>query len=208
MAEVLQVEMRETRGKRNARRMRKAGTVPAVLYGHGGSVVSLSVPAEQLDGAIRHGSRVVQLDGAVKEGALIQELQWNTWGNEVLHVDFTRVALDERVTITLKLELRGEAPGMKEGGVVDHHLHEAEFECKAVDVPEKIEVTINSLHLNDSIKIADLEIPEGVVCLTDPEELVVQCIEPVEVAEEAAEAGEGEPEVIGGRKEEEEGGEG
>ena len=117
MADVLQVEMRETRGKRNARRMRNAGTVPAVLYGHGGPVVSLSVPVEQLDSAIRHGSRVVELAGAVKEGALIQDLQWNTWGNEVLHVDFARVALDERVTVTLNLELRGEAPGIKEGGV-------------------------------------------------------------------------------------------
>ena len=202
MADVLQVEMRETRGKRNARRMRNAGTVPAVLYGHGGPVVSLSVPVEQLDSAIRHGSRVVELAGAVKEGALIQDLQWNTWGNEVLHVDFARVALDERVTVTLNLELRGEAPGIKEGGVVDHHLHEAEFECKAVDMPEKIEVTINSLQLNESIKIADLELPAGVTCLTDPEAMIVQCIEPVEVSEEVAEAGEGEPEVISGRKEE------
>jgi large subunit ribosomal protein L25 len=184
--------------------MRKAGSVPAVLYGHGGPVVSLTVPAEQLDGAIRHGSRVVQLEGAVKEGALIREIQWNTWGTEALHVDFTRVALDELVQVALALDLRGEAPGIKEGGVVDHHLHEAEFECKAVNVPEKIEVTINSLKLNDAIKIGDLELPAGVTCLTDPEELVVQCIEPVEVPEEVAEAGEEEPEVIGGRKEEDE----
>ena len=204
MAEVLQVEVRETRGKRNARRMRNAGSVPAVLYGHGGPVVSLTVPADQLDGAIRHGSRVVQLEGAVKEGALIRDIQWNTWGTEPLHVDFTRVALDEMVHVTLALDLRGEAPGIKEGGVVDHHLHEAEFQCKAVNVPEKIEVTINSLKLNDAIKIGDLTLPAGVTCLNDPEELVVQCIEPVEVSEEVTEAGEGEPEVIGGRKEDEE----
>lgn len=203
MAEVLQVAMRETRGKRNARRMRNAGSVPAVLYGHGGPSISLTVPADQLDGAIRHGSRVVQLDGAVKEGALISEICWNTWGTEPLHVDFTRVNLDELVQISLVLELRGEAPGIKEGGMVDHHLHQAEFECKAVNVPEKIEVTINSLKLGDAIKIADLKLPVGVVCLTDPELVVVQCIEPVEVSEEVAEVGEGEPEVIGGRKEEE-----
>lgn len=203
MAEVLQVAIRETRGKRNARRMRIAGAVPAVLYGHGGPVVSLTVPADQLDGAIRHGSRVVQLAGAVEDGALIREIQWNTWGTEPLHVDFTRVNLDELVQVMLSLDLRGEAPGVKEGGVVSHLLHEAEFECKAIDVPEKLEVTINSLKLGDAIKISDLEIPECVVCLTDAEAVVVQCIEPVVLSEEISGAGEGEPEVIGGRKEDE-----
>ena len=206
MAEELQVEVRQTRGKRNARRMRQKGTIPGVLYGHGEETVSLTVPAEGLETAIRHGTRVVDLAGAVQESALIRELQWNTWGTEVLHVDFSRVSADETIEVTVAVEVRGEAPGIKEGGVLEHLLHEIEIECKATAVPEKLAANVNKLKLGESITLADLDLPEGTTCHGDPTAVIVQCVQPVEAPEEGlGEAGEGEPEVIGGRKEEGEG---
>jgi len=205
MPEVLQVEVRQTRGKRHARRMRKDGKIPAILYGHGRESVSLAVAAEAVETVVRRGSHVVELRGAVKENALIRELQWNTWGTEVLHVDFTRVRADETIEVTVPVELRGEAPGLKEGGVIEHLLHEIDIECKATAVPEKIKANVNNLQVDQSVTVADLVLPEGAKCLASPDQVVVQCVVPVEVPEEEeAAAAEAEPEVIGGRKEEEE----
>ena len=110
--EVLEVQIRDSRGTRNARRLRQAGSVPAVLYGHGQETVNLSVSSEQFVAAIRHGSRVVALAGAVDQTALIRDVQWDTFGIEVLHVDFARVSASELVTTMVQVELRGEAPGV------------------------------------------------------------------------------------------------
>ena len=89
MADTLNVEMRESRGKRNAKRLRETGAVPAVLYGHGEKNLSLTIQSAQIAAAVRHGSRVVDLGGALKEKALIKHLQWDVYGTEVLHVDFS-----------------------------------------------------------------------------------------------------------------------
>jgi large subunit ribosomal protein L25 len=205
MAEVLNAELRETRGKRNARRQRRAGRLLAILYGHGQPSVSLSLSAEAMEAAVRHGARLVKLTGAVEEQAFIRELQWDPWGKHVLHVDFTRVSEHEKVQVMVAVDLRGEAPGMKLGGVVKHLIHELEIECEATAIPERLHVNINHLNLRDEISIAQLELPPGVVVLGDPESVVVECAEPVAVAEEEpAEAAEVEPEVIGRKKEEQE----
>ena len=100
MAESLKTELRASRGKRNAKRMRIAGSVPAVLYGHGMENLSLSVAAEELQAVLRHGARVVTLTGAVDEQAFVRDMQWNTWGTRVLHVDFTRISEHEKVEVT------------------------------------------------------------------------------------------------------------
>ena len=205
MAEAIPVEIRQSLGKRNMRRMRKAGQTPAVLYGHGEETVSLTIPTDAIETAVRHGSHYVELTGALNEGALVRELQWNTWGNEILHVDFTRASADEKVTVALPIELRGEAPGIKTGGVVEHLLHEVEVECSATNVPEKLSANINSLELGGLITLADIEVDPGIVLQDDLSKVVVQCVEPVEIVEEeAGEASEVEPEVIGRKEEDEE----
>lgn len=204
MAEQLNVEIRETRGKRNARRQRAAGRIPAVLYGHGEASLALSLPADELHTAVRHGARLVTLAGAVNEQAFVRELQWDTWGKQILHVDFTRVSAHERVRVQVPVELRGEAPGMKQGGVVKQLIHEAPIECEVSSLPDKLYVNINQLGLGDSISVGSLELPPTVEILLDPDVLVVQCAEPVEVEEEAVAAEQAEPEVIGRKKEGEE----
>lgn len=206
MAETLHVELRPSCGTRNARRLRRAGQVPAVLYGHKQETINLAVSAEELEGVLRHGARLVRLTGAVQEQAFIRELQWDTWGSHVLHVDFTRVSEHERVRVEVSVELRGEAPGQKAGGVIKHVLHQMEIECEATSIPDKLYVNINQLQLGQQITVGQLELPPTVKVLADPEELVVECHEAIEVAEEeAAPAAEGEPEVIGRKKEAEEG---
>lgn len=205
MAEVLSVSLREGRGTRQARKLRGDGQVPAVLYGHGQPTVSIAVPADQVQTAIRHGSHLVELQGALTQSALIRDVQWDTYGVEVLHVDFTRVEAGESVEVTVPVDLRGEAPGAREGGIINHVLHEVTIECPVSSMIDKIEVNINSLHLNDAVLAGQLPLPEGAKLLDDPEGVVVQCVEAAPTAEEEAVPGEAaEPELIGRKAEEEE----
>ncbi len=205
MSEQLNVELRDTRGKRHARRNRRLGKLPAVLYGHGQEAISLTLSAEQFEAAVRHGTRLVRLTGAVDEQAFIREIQWDTWGTHVLHVDFMRISEHEKVEVRVPVEIRGEAPGLKAGGVIKQLVHELEIECEATAIPDKLHVSVNQLQLGQAITVAQLELPAGIVALADPETVVVECSEPVEMVEEAPTApAEGEPEVIGRKKEEEE----
>lgn len=205
MAEIhkLTVDLRDGYGKRANRRLRSSGQIPAVLYGHKQAVQSLALSADELQNAVRHGNRFVALSGGLSENAFIKDVQWNTWGTEILHVDFARVSAHEKVHVTVAVELRGESPGIKDGGVVKHSLHNIELECEAASVPEKIGVNINHLEFNQTLHVSDLELPKGVTALMDPTTIVVSCAAPVEVSEESEAAGEGEPEVIGRKKAEE-----
>ncbi len=206
MALQLAVQSRADQGKHNNRRLRRAGKIPGILYGHGLQNVSLAVAADALTAAIRHGSRLVSLTGAVSESAFIRELQWDTWGTHIVHVDFTRISEHEIVEVRVPVELRGEAPGVREGGVVVQLIHEVEIACPAALIPEKLAVNINHLMLGQSILLNSLEVPQGAKILAaDLEAVLVECVVPMELPEEgAAEAAAGEPEVIGAKEKEEE----
>lgn len=206
MADTLSVEIREALGKRYNRRLRQQGKIPAILYGHGEAPVCLEVRADQFAAVVRHGSRMVYLKGALDEQAFIRECQWDTWGSRVLHVDLTRVSAREKVTVSVPVELRGDAPGVKEGGIINHQIHALEIECPANAIPDKFEVNINELNLGDSIGVGVIELPRGATTEIDENEPIVTCTHPVETPEEAEEAaGEEEPEIIGRAKEDEEG---
>lgn len=208
MAEELKVELRAERGKRRSRRMRHAGRVPAILYGHGEEPVSLAVPTEQIKAAIRHSSQMVDLTGALTESALIKDLQWDTLGTDVLHIDLMRVDASEVLTVEVTVDLRGEAPGTKEGGIVTHINHSVEIEVPASDVPERLHININQLGLEQSLTAADIEdMPQKAKLVTPPETVIVSCTAPLEEPEEEELAGEAEPEVIGQKESEEEAGE-
>jgi len=156
---------------------------------------------------VRHGSRVVELKGVVQEKAFIRELQWDVYGLQVLHVDFSRVSEHERLQLRVPVELRGQAVGLKSGGVIEHLVHELEIECGALQIPEKIEVPVSELDLDGAIHAGELKLPPGVVLVADPEQVVVQCVLPQAEQEiPGMEAGTAEPEVIG-RKAEDEAGE-
>jgi len=202
---VLVAEKREGRCTRAAQRLRAAGRVPAVVYGHKEGTVSLSLSAEDLTRAIRHGVRVVDLqtDGT-RQTTLIREVQWDHLGMDVLHVDFARVAADERIHVTVPVELRGIAPGVTAGGVLDQPTHLLHVECLAVDVPESVRVNINELQVGAAIHVRDLTLPNGVMVLDDPEAVVVHVTAPQAETEATPAAGaQAEPEVIGRQRGEE-----
>lgn len=208
MAETLNVKEREKGGKREARRLRRDGGIPAVLYGHGEANKNLAVVADEMASVVRHGGRVVDLAGAVQEKAFIRALQWDTYGTHVLHVDFTRVSADERIEVMVSVELKGQAIGIKDGGAVEHLVHEVEIECLALAIPEKLELNVSELKIDDQLTAADLKLPPGVVLITDPETVLAHCVEVREEEEEgAAAAGVAEPEVIGRKAEDGEEGE-
>ena len=206
MANVLNVSKREAFGTSNTRRLRKTGHIPAVLYGHGQETVSLTIPTAEVESAIRHGTQVIDIVGAASDSVLIRDVQWDPFGTQILHVDLTRVSADETVEITVQVELRGEAPGTKQGGIVEHLLHEIEIECPAAKIPERLSVSINELNLGDAILAQELEIPDSAKLITPEEQVIVQCVEPAVEIEEEEGVESLEPEVIGRKPEDEEGG--
>jgi large subunit ribosomal protein L25 len=202
MAETLNVKRREKLGGGNNRRLRQTGLVPAILYGHGEASVSLQLPAEAALGVIRHGGKLVKLAGDVSEGAFIKAVQWDVYGKKLIHIDFLRVSESELVKTTITIELKGTAPGLSEGGIIEFLVHEIEIECPAGSVPDKLIVNVNDLHLNGAIHSKEVPLPQGAKVLSDPDAVVVHCVAPHVVAEETpagaavAEPGAIEPELI------------
>src|SRR5262249_30490010 len=143
------------------------------------------------------------------EKVLIRELQWDHLGQNILHVDLERVSADERIQVPVKVSLRGIAPGVTGGGVLDQPIHMIQIECLAIAIPDSIRVNIGELQIGGSIHVRDLVLPEGVKALGDPDAIVVHVTAPVAEPEPTAaapaEAGAAEPEVIGRVKTEEEG---
>jgi large subunit ribosomal protein L25 len=210
MSELLRVEKRKSHGKRNNVRLRRSGRLPAVLYGHGEEAVSLTLAADQLEASLRHGAKVVDLDGDASGKALLQDVQWDTFFQEVLHVDLLRVRAGEKVKIDVPIELRGEAPGVLEGGLIEQVLHSIEIEVALDVIPDKLHVSIKNLKVGDHLTVKDIiDLPPGAEVLSDEDELVVHCVMPAAEEEEvvAEEGATAEPEVIGKGKEEEEEGE-
>jgi large subunit ribosomal protein L25 len=205
MADVLNATVREALGTQQSKRMRKRGEVPAELYGHGQPNAHLVLPASEVYAAVRHGAHLVELKGAVNESALIKEVQWDPFGSEVLHLDLARVSAEETVEVTLHVELRGTAAGTKEGGILQHVLHDVKILCPAGLIPDKLEARVSNLKVGDHITASQLELPAGATLITGPDQVIVQCAMP-QITEEAGAvppAEVAEPELIRKPKEEE-----
>ncbi|HZT82172.1 MAG TPA: 50S ribosomal protein L25 [Gemmataceae bacterium] len=207
----LTTQPREGRGSREARRLRQKGLIPAVLYGHKEETVALALPGEELEKVIRHGTHVLDLKtNRGVEKALIKEVQWDYLGKEILHVDFARVAADERVSVSVPIELRGIAIGTTHGGILEQPLHTVTVECLAIAVPGSIRVNVAELDVGQAIHVRQLQLPPDVKALADPEAIVVHVVAPAAAPEAAAAPpaeGGAEPEVISRKEKEEEEGE-
>jgi len=188
MMENIEVQSRSGVGSRAVARLRGQGLIPAVLYGHGEANVCLAVKREALDGLIKHGTKLVNLTGAAKDTAILREVQWDTYATEILHVDFARVSASEMVTITLPVELHGEAPGLNEGGQLRFATHELTIACPAVRIPESIRVTISQLGLGQAIHAGEVTLPEGAKMITPNEVVVVTVFKPAGEATATADA--------------------
>lgn len=212
--------LRERAGKGPARKSRRSGRIPAIVYGHGQPATSMVVDTKEFETALRQhegGNMIVSLqyDGNEKT-ALIREVQRDPISQEILHLDFQEVALTETVRVEVAINLVGSPRGVREGaGILEHINREVEVECLATAIPGSIDADVTDLFIGDSFHVRDLK-ADGVTILTDPSTTIATVVPPTvhETAEEAAEgeAPEGEaeePEVISkGKDEEEKSGEG
>jgi large subunit ribosomal protein L25 len=212
-AQALVAEARQKTGTMDARRLRRQGRIPGVLYGHKEANQDVSINHDEFWSIIRHNQRIVDVTvkGGKAQKCLVRDVQWDTIGKEVLHVDFERVSADERIRISVPIKLKGTAPGVGSGSVLNHHLHELEIECPVGAIPEVIIVSVTTLQLGDAIHVKELQLPDGVKALSDPDEVVAavvtQHIPVLEPTAAPVEPGPVEPEVITARKPTEEEGE-
>ena len=207
----LKASPRGRTGTRAARRLREDGKVPAVIYGHGKDTVSVTLAEHEVELAVLHGERLLEidLDGAI-ENVLTKDVQYDAFGNDILHVDLTRVDLNERVEVTVPVVLRGTPAGLADNGVLQQAVNEIRIECLVTAIPEDVRVSVNELNVGDALHVRDLPLPEGATLLDDPDALLCNVIviaEEVEAPEEE-EGQTAEPEVLGEKKEDETPGEG
>jgi large subunit ribosomal protein L25 len=212
----LSAQPREDVGKGVARKLRAQGRVPAVIYGHGEETRKLTLDAHDLSrlfARVHVENTIIELsiegeNAGVK--ALVREVQKHAWRDDILHVDFYQIHAGEHVNVEIPIRLRGNAPGVKIGGIMQQTLNDLEIRCLPDQIPEVIYADVSALDIGDGIHVSDLDLPEGVEPLVDLDRtvctVVPPTVSPTSEDEEAAEeepASE-EPEVIGRGHEDEE----
>jgi large subunit ribosomal protein L25 len=186
-------------GTRVSRRLRSKGQIPAVIYGHKLAVVPITLSRDDVWSMIKAASHLAELDlGEKTETVLIRDVQWDHLGKEILHLDFARVDVSELIETEVNIELKGTAPGVAEGGILEQLVHSLRVKCPAGSIPDSIKVDISHLNIDDGVHVRDLSLPEGLTVDTDADTLIVHVVvrgaaaEPTEAAAEAVT----QPEVI------------
>ncbi len=203
---VIESSVRETSGKGSNRKLRRAGKIPAVLYGHKNESVSLEVDPKDIFKILHSDSGEntifgLNVPGRERLNCLIKEYQLEPISHSLLHADFYEVAMDETLEVKVPLETEGESYGVKsEGGLMDIVHRELHVECLPGDIPESIVVNVTNLKIGDLIRVRDLVVSDKIKILDDPETVVVAIEHPRAEEVVAAVPGEAEaeaePEVI------------
>ena len=208
----LTAERRSDAGKGVARKLRAAGKIPAVLYGQGVDTTPLTVDSRELTHLLHGSAGSNVLVDLVVDGeehlAIPREIQRDHIHSRFVHVDFLAVSRTQTITVSVPVHETGEAVGVKEGGVVEHHLREVQIECLPQDVPDELVIDITDVELGEMVHVSDLQTPAGVTILTNPDDAILSVITPallrveadlsvpgeeaVEVPAEAEAEGEGE----------------
>src|SRR6056297_491177 len=207
----IEVKKRDETGKGVARKLRRNGLIPGVVYGHNREPQALTVDPDDLKGKINSNAIIdLNIDGE-EETVMIKDFQKDVIKEAIIHVDFQQISMDETISITVPIKLVGDAPGVREGGVLQQLMRDVDIEVLPTNIPDEIELNIDDLTLSDSLEVGDLDIPEDVNVLNSPDDVIVTVVAPSEeIEEEEEEELEEEfiePEVIG-EEEEEEGEEG
>ena len=204
---VLKAERRKQSGTRSARKLREAGKVPAIIYGHQEEPIAVQMNYHDLALELHHHHKLLEvvLEGN-KVQVLVKDVQYDHLGDKVIHVDLTRVSLDERVQVTVQIALRGTPAGASEGGVLEKLMSEIELECQVTKIPEEIRVPVSHLQVGQTLTAGELELPEGTQLITEADSPVVTVtvMAEEEEEEEAAAEAEAEPEVISKKPSDEE----
>jgi len=198
----IQAEARQGTGKGVARKLRAVGKVPAVVYGRGIDPIAVAVDRMSLIRAFKtDAGRNVLIDLEVEGDThltLARELQRDAVKGTILHVDFLKIARDVEIEVDVPIHIAGESPGVKEGGVIEHHIWSVRVACLPGNVPERLDADVSTMIIGDMLRVADLKVPEGVTVLTNAEEAVLGVVVPQilkveeEVPAEAVEGVEGE----------------
>jgi large subunit ribosomal protein L25 len=196
-------EARPGLGSRANKRLRDAGKLPGVIYGHKQAVIPITLGKKEVVNFLDRGTHLFAVNLAGKsENVLVKEVQYDHLGLEVIHVDFTRVDLTERVQVTVPLELKGTPKGEEDGGVLQQIVIELKIDCVVTNIPDAIRYNVSEMALDSVLHIKDLPFPEGVKPLQDADLIVASVREILEAAPtEAVEGATAEPEVIGKKKE-------
>jgi len=199
--------------------MRKSGLIPGVLYGHGKDAVLIAVEPHALRDALStsagtHAVLDVTFEGQ-KRGhkAIVKQLDLDRVKSNVVHVDLQEIRLDETIETSVAIHFEGEAKGVKAGGMLDEAVREVTVKGVVTAIPEHLVMDISELDMNETLKVADLQVPEGIEVLADPEDVLCSVLPPRKVeaeegveGEEAAEAAAAaEPEIVGKKEDEAEG---
>ncbi len=201
----LQVEIRKNIGSLKARKNRKSGLIPAIMYGHKQENMMFLLNEKEFSAALNAEVKMVNLKwDSSEETALIKDVQFDTFGKKILHVDFVRTALTEKVTTHVHVVLYGIPQGVKEGGILDHALKEVEIECLPTEIPKNIRINISELAIGDTIHISDIELPVNTKVIGNPDAVVVSVHLATEEKETPEEETSSEPEIISARKPEKE----
>ena len=210
------VHKRDVTGTRAAKRLRKSGLIPGVIYGHGNDAVLISVEPHALRDALgtsagTHAVLDVTFEGQ-KRGhkAIVKEMELDPVRHNVTHIDLQEIRLDETIETTVAIDFVGEAKGVKAGGMLDESTREITIKGLVTAISEHITIDISELDMNETAKVSDLLIPEGIEVLNDLDEVLCSVLPPRKVEEEvveeeaveAGEAGEAEPEIVGKKEEE------
>lgn len=191
-------EPRDQLGSRANKRLRDQGMLPGVIYGHKQAVVPITLPKKEVVRHLDKGTHLFALTvGGQAENVLVKDVQYDHLGMDVLHVDFARVDLNERVEVTVPLELKGDPKGEADGGVLTQTVNELEIECVVTDIPSVIVHNVSDMALDSVLHLKDLALPAGAKALQDPD-LILATVKVVE-DQEAVEGDAAEPEVIGGK---------
>jgi large subunit ribosomal protein L25 len=198
----LKVSQRDIFGSRATRRLRREGLVPGVVYGQGGEARPFQVSARELRVLLTEGHTLLdlELDGSKAVPVVIKEQQQHPVRGDVLHFDCLEVRLDEEIQAEVAVELEGadQAPGVREGGVLEHVTREITVEALPTAIPEQITVDVSEMDISDTINLAAISPPAGVKFMADePEEITIATLSPPRVEEEPEPEVEEEAELVG-----------
>jgi large subunit ribosomal protein L25 len=203
----LSITAREPEGSRATRRLRRSGRVPGILYGGDGEPLTFSVDARELRHALAATGAVLEVvDDGNATPAILKSAQYHPVRGETMHVDLLRVNLNVAIAAIVPLELTGvdDAPGVKEGGVLEQITRELHIEALPTSIPESIVHDVSTLEINDTVTLSQVAVPEGIVLLDDPEETVVATLTPPrletdddELEEETERVGDAAPAAAG-----------
>jgi large subunit ribosomal protein L25 len=216
----LVVQHRDASGTRAANRLRRSGLIPGVLYGHGKPASLIAVDPHALRAALgseagTHAVLDVTFEGQKRaHKAIVKELELDKVKHTVIHLDLQEIRLDETIETTVAVRFEGESKGVKMGGLLDEATREVSVKGVVTDIPDHLVLDISGLGLNETARVADLVVPDGLEVLDDPDEVLCSVLPPRKA--EVAEVAEGEeavlpeapaePEIVGKAEKEEEAG--